>query len=100
MNGICESSGIVMEGSSAPLPALASPSPRTSATPVPRNVSARPDTIWSAWKWMDTMAWSARQHGARRPCASDDPDPGVAGLEADPEAGEGAHEHHALRRPG
>ena len=59
MNGIDDSTGTVRVGSRAPVRAVARPSPSTSATPVPRNVRARPDTIWSAWKWMHTMACSS-----------------------------------------
>ena len=82
-------------GRRALLPALASPSPRTSATPVPTNVSARPDTIWSAWRWMHTK----RMQGARaRPGGhrEDQAEPGVAGLDADLEPDRAPDEHHPL----
>ena len=39
-------------------PALDRPSPRTRARPVPRNVSARPDTTWSARRWIVMTPWS------------------------------------------
>ena len=76
-----------------PLPAR--PSPSTSATPMPRKVSASPDTIWSAWKWMHTMACSSAS-SAPAPIAASRPSHGLPVVEADPEAGQRAHEHHPL----
>ena len=55
--GISESTGIEKRGRREIAPALLRPSPSTRARPVPRNVSASPDTTWSARKVMVTIAW-------------------------------------------
>src|SRR5918995_2593107 len=54
--GMSASTGIVSRGRSEIDPALLSPSPSTRARPVPRNVSARPDTTWSARNVMVMIA--------------------------------------------
>src|SRR5215213_4321004 len=54
--GMLERTGIVSAGRrSAPL--FVRPSPRTRARPVPRKVRARPDTTWSARRWIVTRPW-------------------------------------------
>ena len=45
-------------GMSAVFLALDRPSPRTRARPVPRNVSARPETTWSARNGMVITPWT------------------------------------------
>src|SRR3954447_23025924 len=57
--------GIVAVGRAATF-VFVRPSPRTRASPVPRNVRARPDTTWSARRWIVTIAWRS----ARRPPTS------------------------------
>jgi hypothetical protein len=64
--GISESTGIEKRGRSEIAPALLRPSPSTRARPVPRKVSARPETTWSARNVMVTIAWRR----LRRPPAS------------------------------
>ena len=56
--GRLDRSGIENAGSRAVSPAFDRPSPSTRASPVPRNVSARPDTTWSARRWIVTIAWT------------------------------------------
>ena len=50
--GTSDRPGIVHTGSVVIEPDDESPSPRTRARPVPRNVRARPDTTWSARRWI------------------------------------------------
>src|SRR3954469_25090870 len=59
MTGIDPRTGIVSRGSSAMEPAEERPSPSTRASPVPRNVSASPDTTWSARRGIVTTAVSS-----------------------------------------
>ena len=77
MNGICDRTGIVTCGSSAMFVALETPSPRTRASPVPRNVSARPETTWSARKWMVITAWTQAEQAARPASPTSTPSHGL-----------------------
>ena len=77
-SGSADRTGIVRRGSSAISPALDRPSPRTRARPVPRNVSASPDTTWSARRWMVMTPWS-RLSRPPASIADDDAEPRVAG---------------------
>ena len=75
--------------------ALETPSPRTRASPVPRNVSARPETTWSARNEMVITAWT-RLSRPPASIATSDAEPRVAGRDAGREPGDRAEEHHPL----
>ena len=74
-------------------PALERPSPRTRASPVPRKVSARPLTTWSARRWMAIDGMQQAEHAAGQH-GDHEAEPGVAGRDGGREPCDRADEHH------